>query len=224
MAACSLAVRKKRMRPAAGGLWSFMLVFVSTVGGVVTVTTGRPTLWRPSDIQPCRRHSHLRAIAGEANVRVRLRSPLGIVFEEVKEGEPQGVVVADLIEDGNAWKDGRVLVGDRLAKCSAVILGGDKPLLTVGGGRQYTNWERELIPCAKMDFDTIMTAIGSNNGRLGYTDVVLVLERTEDSVQRALPAGSRVRLDDDNDDENWSLGGTSVDGVSTPIRPKPDKF
>ena len=51
-----------------------------------------------------------------------------------------------------------------------------------------------------------------------------MFERTEDSVQRVLPAAQRRRLDDDNDDENWSLGGTSVDGVSTPIRPKPDRF
>ena len=43
-------------------------------------------------------------------------------------------------------------------------------------------------------------------------------------MQRVLPAGARVRLDDDNNDEDWDLGGTSVDGVSTPIRPKPDKF
>ena len=54
--------------------------------------------------------------------------------------------------------------------------------------------------------------------------VVLVFERTEDSVQRVQSAGSRVRLDDDNNDEDWDLGGTSVGGVSTPIRPKPDKF
>ena len=25
-------------------------------------------------------------------------------------------------------------------------------LLTVGGGRQFTNWERELVPCTKMAF------------------------------------------------------------------------
>ena len=71
-------------------------------------------------------------------MRVRLRKPLGIVFEETKLGEAEGVTVADLVEDGNAWKDGRVLVGDRLAKTSAVILGGESPLLSVGGGKQYT--------------------------------------------------------------------------------------
>eukprot|EP00908_Phaeocystis_cordata_P023893 Transcript_6347.p2 GENE.Transcript_6347~~Transcript_6347.p2 ORF type:complete len:194 (-),score=46.52 Transcript_6347:95-676(-) len=178
-----------------------------------------PTLLRPS------RHHELqiRAIAGQ-QVRVRLRRPLGIVFEEVVPGEAQGVVVADLVENSNAWKDGRVFVGDKLLKCSAVIFGGQSSLVTVGTGSQFTNWERELVPCTKMDFDTIMSAIESNSGRLGYTDVVLVLERTDSSVERAMPAGMRVRLDDDNDDEQWGFAGTNVDGVSTPIRPKPDKF
>ena len=72
-------------------------VLVSTVTGLVTV--GRPTLWRAGGMQPCCRHPQLRAIAG-ANVRVRLRKPLGIVFEETKLGEAEGVTVADLIEDG----------------------------------------------------------------------------------------------------------------------------
>ena len=124
-----------------------------------------PTLLRPS------RHHELqiRAIAGQ-QVRVRLRRPLGIVFEEVVPGEAQGVVVADLVENSNAWKDGRVCVGDKLLKCSAVIFGGQSSLVTVGTGSQFTNWERELVPCTKMDFDTIMSAIESNSGRLGYTD------------------------------------------------------
>ena len=53
---------------------------------------------------------------------------------------------------------------------------------------------------------------------------MLVFERTEASVPRVLPAAARVRLDDNNSDEDWDLRGTSVGGVSTPIRPKPDKF
>ena len=142
-------------------------LLVSTVTGLVTVSpTGRPTLRRPCNVQPCR-HSQLRAIAG-SKVRVRLRRPLGIMFEETNPGKAEGVVVSDLVEDGNAWKDGRVFVGDRLAKVSAVILGGESALVTVGGGKQYTNWERELVPCTKMDFDSIMAAIGlpsaSNQG------------------------------------------------------------
>lgn len=158
-------------------------------------------------------------------MRVRLRRPLGIMFEEVEPGEAEGVVVADLVEDSNAWLDGRVLVGDRLKQCSAVVMGGESTLLTVGGGSQFTNWERQLIPCAKMDFDTIMSAIESNTGRLGYTDVVMVFERTENSVPRPqLPGDKRSRLDDAGTGEDWNFGGTSVGGVNTPIRPKPDTF
>ena len=149
-------------------------LLVSTVTGLVTVSpTGRPTLRRPCNVQPCR-HSQLRAIAG-SKVRVRLRRPLGIMFEETNPGKAEGVVVADLVEDGNAWKDGRVFVGDRLAKVSAVILGGESALVTVGGGKQYTNWERELVPCTKMDFDSIMAAIGlpsaSNHGATRTTNL-----------------------------------------------------
>ena len=149
-------------------------LLVSTVTGLVTVSpTGRPTLRRPCNVQPCR-HSQLRAIAG-SKVRVRLRRPLGIMFEETNPGKAEGVVVADLVEDGNAWKDGRVFVGDRLTKVSAVILGGESALVTVGGGKQYTNWERELVPCTKMDFDSIMAAIGlpsaSNHGATRTTNL-----------------------------------------------------
>ena len=91
---------------------------------------------------------------------MRLRCVAGFLSLPRGFGEAEGVTVADLIEDGNAWKDGRVLVGDRLTKTSAVILGGESALVTVGGGKQYTNWERELVPCTKMDFDSIMAAIG----------------------------------------------------------------
>lgn len=180
-------------------------------------------LLRPAPSE-ARRHGVVRSVEG-ASVRVRLRRPLGIVFEEVVPGEAEGVVVADIVEGSNAWLDGRILVGDRLKQCSAVVMGGESALLTVGGGSQFTNWQRELIPCAKMDFDTIMNAIESNNGRLGYTDVVMVFERTENSVPRPqLPGDKRVRLDDNDTGEDWDWGGTSVGGVSTPIRPKPDKF
>jgi len=72
------------------------------------------------------------------------------------------------VPDGNAERDGRILVGDELVTCSAVILGGDSALVTIGRSSQYTNWKRELIPVSKMDFDAIMAAIGSNSGRYGY--------------------------------------------------------
>ena len=100
--------------------------------GAVSALLPSPALLRPR----CRpQPQQISAVAG-ANVRVRLRRPLGIVFEEVKPGEPEGVVVADVVENGTAWKDGRVCVGDRLLKCSAVIFGGEPSLVTVGAGRQ----------------------------------------------------------------------------------------
>mgnify|MGYP002880952693 CR=1 FL=1 len=62
--------------------------------------------------------------------RLKLRTPLGIGFEERTPGEPDGVEVAFLVEGGNAEQDGRICVGDYLLRCSAVILGG----VRVGGG------------------------------------------------------------------------------------------
>ena len=58
-----------------------------------------------------------------------------------------------------------------------------------------------LVPCAKMDFDTIMAAIGSNNGRLGYTDgrprtrpLQLLCGRAAPSLTAAPCRGSRSRV------------------------------
>mmetsp|Transcript_23783 Transcript_23783/g.39294 ORF Transcript_23783/g.39294 Transcript_23783/m.39294 type:complete len:209 (+) Transcript_23783:91-717(+) len=162
----------------------------------------------------------------EGQYTVRLPTPLGIGFEEVAAGQPQGVVIASLVEGGNAFRDGRLLVGDKLIKVSAVVLGGDGALLSVGGGTQYTSWTRELIPCGQMDFDNIMSAIGSNSGRFGYVDAVLVLQHTQESVPRPpLPASERSRLDSDGEGlVDWDWGGTKNNGISTPIRPKPDNF
>ena len=181
--------------------------------------------------------------------RVRLRTPLGIAFEECMPGQAAGVVVADLVAGGNAERDGRVLVGDRLIRCSAVTLGGNSALLSVGGD-QYTSWERKLVPCSRLSFDgeapiyhstvhcprdeftrargvsAIMAALGSNSGRYGYTDAVLELQHTAESVPRpALAGGSYARLDAAGGDVNWDAsGGTSVNGRNTPIRPRPDDF
>jgi hypothetical protein len=158
--------------------------------------------------------------------RLKLRTPLGIGFEERTPGEPDGVEVAFLVEGGNAEQDGRICVGDYLLRCSAVILGGEASLVTIGGGSQFTSWERELIPTSKMDFETIMTAIGTNSGRFGYTDVALELQRTPKSVNAPRPAARGVErlLADDSVDGEWNLGGMNVDGKSTPIRARPDKF
>jgi hypothetical protein len=47
--------------------------------------------------------------------------------------------VAQLVDGGNAERDGRIWVGDRLVSTSAVLLGGESALLTVGGGNQFAH-------------------------------------------------------------------------------------
>lgn len=128
-------------------------------------------------------------------------------------------------QDGNADVDGRVLVGDRLLRVSAVSFGGEAALVTLGSGPQFTKFERNLIPCTNLPFDTIMAAIGSNEGRYGYTDVVLELAHTDGSVPRARRRDG-PRLDGTSEaDVEWDgARGTTSNGVSTPLRPGPDNF
>ena len=122
--------------------------------------------------------------------RLKLRTPLGIGFEERTPGEPDGVEVAFLVEGGNAEQDGRICVGDYLLRCSAVILGGEASLVTIGGGSQFTSWERELIPTSKMDFETIMTAIGTNSGRFGYTCLLYTSPSPRDRQKSRMPSSA----------------------------------
>jgi len=97
------------------------------------------------------------ALLGAGGVfRVRLRTPLGLAFEEVEAGCAKGVVVASLVAGGNAERDGRIWEGDQLVSTSAVILGGQGPLLSVGGGRQYTNWKRQLLRATDMEFEVTL--------------------------------------------------------------------
>jgi hypothetical protein len=148
---------------------------------------------------------------------VRLSKPLGIKFEEAEKGKPSGVRVAELIPGGNADLNGRVCVGDELVATSAVIF---KDRLFGSGG--FTNWERQMVACIKMDFDSIMTAIGSNDGRYGCVDVVLKLRPTAQTVPRPFSPPAARQADDG---VQWN----AVDGVtkgksSMPIRPPKDAF
>ncbi|KAL1495201.1 hypothetical protein AB1Y20_017066 [Prymnesium parvum] len=180
------------------------------------LSTPRPTLRHPV------RHPAPHAFSSAAVYRVRLPMPLGIRFEEASAGAPEGVVVAELLPSGSALADGRVLVGDKLVSCSAVAFGGEGALLSVGASRQFTAWERRLLPCAKLDFETVMAALASNSGRFGYVDIVLELQHTEASVPR--PAGGRGARDEAPRVEWDAGGGTRADGRSTPIRPVEDNF
>ena len=151
--------------------------------------------------------------------------PTTVYASQVEVGKPRGVVVAGLVEGGNAELDGRILVGDVLVRVSAVQFGGQSALVTLGTGSQYTKVTRELIPTTGMDFDTVMAAIASNGGQYGYTDVALELQHTAESVPRpAQPASERATRRDGSSVEWDGARGTRVNGVSTPIRPSPDNF
>ena len=67
-------------------------------------------------------------------------------------------MVAGLVEGGNADSDGRILVGDKLVRVSAVQFGGQESLVKLGDGAQFTSVSRNLIPVTKLPFDVIMAA------------------------------------------------------------------
>jgi hypothetical protein len=103
---------------------------------------------------------------------VRLTKPLGIIFEEIEAG--RGLYVQDIVEGGNAAKNGKVKLDDVLVGVTAIKIVGAK-------------YERRLIPSRKFDFDTLVGAIQSNDSRYQCQDVVLMLERPgeADSAQVA---------------------------------------
>jgi hypothetical protein len=96
--------------------------------------------------------------------------------------------------------------------------------LQIGSGQQFTSTQRELIPCTTLDFETIMSAIASNEGRHGYTDVALELMHTAESVPRAAPTKRTLRQDGPADVQWDGARGTVSNGVSTPLRPGKDNF
>ena len=87
-------------------------------------------------IENCRSGELLLAAGSAGSYRVSLLKPLGIQFEEVTPGKPEGVVVSGLVEGGNAEANGRILVGDQLLRLSAVSFGGQSALVTIGTGQQ----------------------------------------------------------------------------------------
>lgn len=149
--------------------------------------------------------------------KVRLAKPLGIAFEENEVDKPLGVRVAQIVPGGNADLNGRICVGDELVATSAVIFT-DKY-----NQGSFSNWERQMIACTRMDFDSIMAAIGSNDGRYGCVDVVLQLRPTEQTVPR--PIGTS-RAANPAEDVEWDAfrGVRSAKGASMPIRPPKDAF
>jgi len=91
-----------------------------------------------------------------------LPKPLGIVFEEVELG--RGVYVCDLVEGGVAERQGFIEKDDVLIGITAIKIVGAK-------------YERRLIPAKDLSFDTIVSAIGSNESKWGCDNVVLQFAR-----------------------------------------------
>uniref|UniRef100_A0A7S1FVB1 PDZ domain-containing protein n=1 Tax=Corethron hystrix TaxID=216773 RepID=A0A7S1FVB1_9STRA len=93
-----------------------------------------------------------------------LEKPLGIIFEEIEAGK--GVYVKELVEGGNADRQGIILPGHELVAITAVKIVGAK-------------WERRMIPALNFDFDTVVGAIMSNDQKWGCNDVVLQFRKPE---------------------------------------------
>ena len=69
------------------------------------------------------------------------------------------------MEDSNAANSvAGIQVGDELVATTGVVVRGAK-------------FERQLVPTQNLDFDTIMSAITSNEPKFGCEDVVLQLKR-----------------------------------------------
>ena len=106
----------------------------------------RTCSWLPCGPQ-YRAHPTRRSAVGLLGLRqqgdysVTLKTPLGIVFEEVEPGESKGVEVASLVDGGNADLDGRILVGDKLVSVSAVTMDkSNKPLIALGAAVPTSPW------------------------------------------------------------------------------------
>jgi len=115
-------------------------------------------------------------------VRATMRSPLGIVFEDV-DGD---IVVAEFYDESDLGPRGRgIKIGDVLRATSAMTPTMQYPKLNViGGGVGRPGWRRVMYTCAcardgnldDVTFDQAMKAIGSN-AKAGDYDVELVFER-----------------------------------------------
>ena len=108
-----------------------------------------------------------------------IRQPLGIVLaEDAKNGR---IVVEEVVSGGNAARDGRVAVGDVLTGCQAVTLKEAKMSGSFEkegyGARPYDNWERIWVDAVGLQYETVMSALSSNNPRWGISSIELELEQ-----------------------------------------------
>jgi len=100
--------------------------------------------------------------------------PLGIIFEDIGTGfPPKGVKVVGLASGGKGEICGKIQVGDQLKSCSAIkfISGSSKFVL-------------EDIDCTKLDFDTVVSALTSNQSKFGCdrVDMTFIRPTEEEST------------------------------------------
>eukprot|EP01023_Acetabularia_acetabulum_P044172 TRINITY_DN4427_c0_g1_i1.p3 TRINITY_DN4427_c0_g1~~TRINITY_DN4427_c0_g1_i1.p3 ORF type:complete len:159 (+),score=14.84 TRINITY_DN4427_c0_g1_i1:47-523(+) len=110
-------------------------------------------------------------------LQLTVKKPLGLILAE---NDSKQVFVDEIVPEGNAQKDGRIQQGDVLVGCSAVVLKKGKEGQYEEEGyaaRPYTNWEKVEFDCEGQDFDTVMSAISSNNERWGFNTVDLKFKR-----------------------------------------------
>ena len=90
------------------------------------------------------------------SAKVTLAKPFGMVLEEDGNG---GIVVSEILEEGNAAKEGTIQVGDSLIATTALVYNTEQSYgsVTVKGGEQYVR-----VAVRGEKFDTIMAAIRTN--------------------------------------------------------------
>mmetsp|Transcript_11645 Transcript_11645/g.23849 ORF Transcript_11645/g.23849 Transcript_11645/m.23849 type:complete len:161 (-) Transcript_11645:25-507(-) len=92
--------------------------------------------------------------------------PLGIVFEELPPYGMAGVKVASLVTSGAGEKVGSIGIGDRLLSTTAVkIASGTSKVQLVE------------VDCTKLDYDTVVSAIGSHQSKFGVDRVEMTFEK-----------------------------------------------
>ena len=115
----------------------------------MVATSARSSIWATRYEPP----NGLGAKLPDGVYEVALPKPCGIVFEELDPNFARGVKVLELVEGGNAQKSGAVQAEDLLVGVSAVRFVGAK-------------FERNMYDATKMDFDTVVDAIGSRKVEL----------------------------------------------------------
>mmetsp|Transcript_28802 Transcript_28802/g.35035 ORF Transcript_28802/g.35035 Transcript_28802/m.35035 type:complete len:175 (-) Transcript_28802:71-595(-) len=93
--------------------------------------------------------------------------PLGIVFEDISPGyPPKGVKVVALTSGGAGEKCGKIELGDVLTSVSAVKFKSGS-----------SNFDVVMVDCTVLDFDTVVSAITSNQEKFRCDRVEMTFRR-----------------------------------------------